>query len=418
MTANVPKSDVGSAIDGMNVERTFLRNRKMTRTTRTTVSRSVSWTSRTLARIPCERSNMTSMRIAAGICCRKAGRSALTASTTSIVFESGWRAIASTIDRFPWNHAACLSFSTPSTTFAISPRRTGAPPRQATIRGRYAAAFRSRPFVWTASAFSGPYDDPDGLVRVPRRDRGGDLVDSDLPAREDAGIDLDPHGVLLRAVDVHLRDAADGRDPLGEDRLGPLVDLVHGKRRRGQDDEEDRRRRGIDLVQVRGRRHATAGAARASPRSRSATSCAAASMSRSRENCEHDRRRALARRRVHRVDPRDRPRTAARAASRRRTPSSPGWRPGGSRWTWIVGKSTFGRSATGSERYPIAPNRKSSRHDERRHDGSSDEEAGDVRLDRPEPADPAHVAGSGSASSGRSGSGAGVSFAWSASNAM
>ena len=78
ITANVPKSDVGSAIDGMNVERTLRRNRKMTRTTRTTVRRSVSWTSRTLSRIPCERSNMTSMRIAAGICIRNAGRSALT----------------------------------------------------------------------------------------------------------------------------------------------------------------------------------------------------------------------------------------------------------------------------------------------------------------------------------------------------
>ena len=91
ITANVPKSDVGSAIDGMNVERRFLRNRKITKTTRTTVRTSVSWTSRTLSRIPCERSNMMSIRIAAGIWIRKAGRSALTASTTWIVFESGWR---------------------------------------------------------------------------------------------------------------------------------------------------------------------------------------------------------------------------------------------------------------------------------------------------------------------------------------
>ena len=136
ITANVPKSDVGSAIDGMNVERTFRRNRKMTRTTRTTVRRSVSWTSRTLWRIPCERSNMMSIRIAAGICIRKAGRSALTASTTWIVFESGWRWTARTIDRLPWNHAAWRSFSTLSRTFATSPRRTGAPLRHATMSGR------------------------------------------------------------------------------------------------------------------------------------------------------------------------------------------------------------------------------------------------------------------------------------------
>ena len=87
------------------------------------------------------------------------------------------------------------------------------------------------------------------------------------------------------------------------------------------------------------------------------TSCAAASMSRSRENCsvmlvepwllvefiesipampENCRSSGVA--------------TAAAIVS--------GLAPGRLALTWIVGKSTFGRSATGSETYPIAPKRK------------------------------------------------------------
>ncbi len=56
MTAKVPTSDSGSARLGMSVARTLRRNRKITSTTSTSVSRSVNCTSETDVLIDSERS--------------------------------------------------------------------------------------------------------------------------------------------------------------------------------------------------------------------------------------------------------------------------------------------------------------------------------------------------------------------------
>jgi len=56
MNAKVPMIDSGSARLGMKVAETLRRNTKMTSTTSTSASSSVSWTSRTDSRIDCERS--------------------------------------------------------------------------------------------------------------------------------------------------------------------------------------------------------------------------------------------------------------------------------------------------------------------------------------------------------------------------
>ena len=48
-------------------------------------------------------------------------------------------------------------------------------------------------------------------------------------------------------------------------------------------------------------------------------------------------------------------RTGAPAESPRKTPSSPGWRPADVALTWMVGKSTSGNGATGSNRNATAP---------------------------------------------------------------
>ena len=57
----------------------------------------------------------------------------------------------------------------------------------------------------------------------------------------------------------------------------------------------------------------------------------------------------------HRVEAGDRRELLLERRRDRPTPSSPGWRRAALALTWIVGKSTFGRSLTGSSRYAITP---------------------------------------------------------------
>ncbi len=105
MPPKVPTTEIGKASAGIRVAVTFRRKRKITRTTRPTVSIKVYWTSSTAWRIETERSNMTDRSTEAGICARKVGTSAFTLSTTSMVLASGCRKIASRIERLPLNQA-------------------------------------------------------------------------------------------------------------------------------------------------------------------------------------------------------------------------------------------------------------------------------------------------------------------------
>ena len=70
--------------------------------------------------------------IDAGMPARKAGSRSLIASTTATVLASGWRWIASTIERSPLNQLAILLFSTLSEMVATSFSLIGVPLRQAT----------------------------------------------------------------------------------------------------------------------------------------------------------------------------------------------------------------------------------------------------------------------------------------------
>ena len=55
-----------------------------------------------------------------------------------------------------------------------------------------------------------------------------------------------------------------------------------------------------------------------------------------------------------------------------------GLAPGRPALTWMVGKSTVGRSLTGSSRYDITPNTMMPEHDQRRRDRPLDEDRGEV----------------------------------------
>ena len=97
----------------------------MTITTSAMVSIRVNCTSCTELRIDCDRSTSTSIETEGGSCARKFGSSAFTASVTATVFASGCRCTASTIERRPFSQLAIFSFSTQSSTLAMSASRTG-----------------------------------------------------------------------------------------------------------------------------------------------------------------------------------------------------------------------------------------------------------------------------------------------------
>ena len=73
---------------------------------------------------------------------------------------------------------------------------------------------------------------------------------------EPVRIDLDADGVLLRALHLHLRHAADHRDARRDHRLGVVVEHVHRHDVGGQPEKHDRLIRGIELAERRRRRHA------------------------------------------------------------------------------------------------------------------------------------------------------------------
>ena len=129
MTPNVPTRLRGTATLGITVAERVRRKRKITSTTRATVSMSSNWTSSTEARIVSVRSARIWTLTEEGRADRRAGRRALIRSTTPMMLAPGWRWMLTSTAGRSFIHAACLAFSAPSTTFATSWRRTGAPAR-------------------------------------------------------------------------------------------------------------------------------------------------------------------------------------------------------------------------------------------------------------------------------------------------
>ena len=192
-----------------------------------------------------------------------------------------------------------------------------------------------------------------------------------------ARVELDAHRVLLRAVDLDLRDARDRRDALRHHDLAVLVELRQRQDLRGQRQVEDRLVGGIDLAVGRRRRHVGRQLAARGGDRRLDVERGAVEVARQVE-LQRDLRRALARASRTCCPGRRSSRTASRAASRPTTPSSRARRPAAPPTTWIVGKSTFGQ--IGDRQQPVRHDAEDqdARHDERRHDGAADEELGDV----------------------------------------
>jgi hypothetical protein len=127
MKPKVPTSESGTAMLGMSVARTLRRKTKMTATTRPMVMTSVRSTSSTEARTVSVRSltTLTSMPRGSDAC--SCGRSAFTRSATWMTLAPGWRCTLRMMARSSFCQPASCEFSTPSTTWATSVRRTGEP---------------------------------------------------------------------------------------------------------------------------------------------------------------------------------------------------------------------------------------------------------------------------------------------------
>ena len=100
------------------------------------------------------------------------------------------------------------------------------------MMGRYAAALSSEPLDSMVKACLSPSRRPVGRLVLLAVDGLLHFVDADAAGRELVGIHLHAHGILLRAVHLHARDAADHGDALRHQGLGVLVDRVHGQRGR------------------------------------------------------------------------------------------------------------------------------------------------------------------------------------------
>ena len=129
IAAAVPTRESGTAMPAIKVACQVRRKMKMTAMTRQMVSPSSKKTSATEARIVSVRSVRTCTFTDEGSDWLNLGRSFLMLSTTEMMFAPGWRWMLTMMAGVLFIHAACLLFSTSSTTLATSERRTGAPLR-------------------------------------------------------------------------------------------------------------------------------------------------------------------------------------------------------------------------------------------------------------------------------------------------
>ena len=88
---------------------------------------------------------------------------------------------------------------------------------------------------------------PDGISTFCGADRGLDLLHGDVVGRHAGAIEPDAHGVAALAADLHLGDAGDVLDPVGDEAVGEIGQLERVVPRAGQRQIDDRLRVGLDL---------------------------------------------------------------------------------------------------------------------------------------------------------------------------
>ncbi len=135
ITPTAPSRETLTATLGISTARPLCRKKATTPTTSTREISTVRSTSARDARMVVVRSTATCMSMSAGSTPIRAGILALTRSTVSMMLALGWRLMTTTTAGWPLMRPRLWMSSTESWTWAMSVRRTGAPFRQATIRG-------------------------------------------------------------------------------------------------------------------------------------------------------------------------------------------------------------------------------------------------------------------------------------------
>jgi hypothetical protein len=190
-------------------------------------------------------------------------------------------------------------------------------------------------------------------VDVVVRDRRRELVEPDAMRRQLVGVGVDPHRVLRGAEHVDLRHAADHRDALRDRALGVLVDGRHRQRGRTEHQEEDRLIVRVHLLVRRRRRHLRRQLARRLRDHRVDVLRRGVDVA-AQVELQRDVRAALRAGGVDRVEAGD---CRELLLERQRDGDAivSGLAPGRPAPTWMVGKSTVGRSLTGSCWYDSVP---------------------------------------------------------------
>ena len=251
----------------MIVAESLRRKRKITSTTRTSVSSSVNFTSSTDARIDVERSYRTWSEAEAGSCFWNVGSSLRTASATATVFVAGLledRERDRALVVVPGGGLVVLDAVDDFGEVAQADRGAVA------VRddhGPVPLRVQDLPVGLDGERRQRPVEDPRRQVDVGAAHGVGDLVDADAAAGELPRVDHDAHGVLLRAVDLDLRHARDGRDALRHHDLAVLVELGQRQRLRGQREVDHGLVGRVDLSVGRRRGHVRRAAAARRPRS-------------------------------------------------------------------------------------------------------------------------------------------------------
>jgi len=129
ISANVPISDRGSAVPAIRVADHVRRNRRTTRMTSATLSKSVNCTSAIDARMVPVRSLTTASRASPGRARCSRSSSTRMRATVSTMLAPGWRLMSTTTAGSPWYQAPINAFSNPSSICATSRNSTGAPLR-------------------------------------------------------------------------------------------------------------------------------------------------------------------------------------------------------------------------------------------------------------------------------------------------
>ena len=129
ITVNVPISDMGTAILGINAARLLRKNKNTTSTTRITEAMRARSTSCSAARMVGVRSIASDKSMAPGIDARSCGSKRFTRSTVSIMLAPGCRFKITSTAGLPLASPALRKSCTESLTSAISLSRTAVPLR-------------------------------------------------------------------------------------------------------------------------------------------------------------------------------------------------------------------------------------------------------------------------------------------------